>query len=473
MSDFWYEPTPSDDLKELLESGNFAGRKTNYLTYENYYDGEQSTKLTQRQQDYLLTVNGLKYAENICDLIVDKMADKMEVQSFVCTPENPTASIIAEKIVENSMLDARLKTAVSKTIELGDGFLIVDWDKENNKSNIVYNHPNIVNVVYDEEKPDEIIYALKIWKTRSKGLMNPDGATIQRLNLYANDRVEKYYTDGEGGEWSPWIVDGELWPMPWTSDSTPTGEPLGIPVFHLKNNDRGKQFGTSELKKAVVLQNGLNKMWLDLFTVSDTQAYPLRWATGDTSTGAIKSNPGVLLKFSNPETRVGQWDAADMKQIIDVIQFRYRTIAAQTKTPFHELVRATVGNQSGESIKQAEQPLIDKVKDRQPFIGSAIGAAMKMAVKLEMLFGLNTPIISEDLSNIRFDIVWKPAQDRDEEKELSIAEAEKRLGIPMEIILTKLGYEDVESIMQKIDEVEQKRIDDANRQINSGLLPSV
>lgn len=474
MIEYWHEPTPSDNLKKLLEKNNFSLRKGNYTKYENYYDGIQSTKLTARQKDYLEQSTGNDYSENICDIIVNKMSDKIEVQSFVATPENENSTKISEQIIENSSIRSVLKTAITKTIELGDGYLIVDWNEENKQAEIIFNHPKMVNVIYDNENPNEIIFALKTWLSYEKGFLNPNGDEIQRLNLYANDRVEKYYCVGEGGDWEPWITEeGEWWPMPWTVDSKPGSKPLGVPVFHLKNNDRGKQFGTSELKKAIPLQNSLNKLWLDLFTIADAQAYPTRWVIGDSSTGTIKTNPGTLIKFANNDAKTGQWDAADLKQVIDLVQFRYRTIAAQTSTPFNELVRATTGTQSGESIRQAEQPLVEKVKDRQPFLGVSIGAAMKMAVKIQMIFGAETQIPETDLENIRFDVIWTPAQDRDEAKELESAEAKKRLGIPLDIILSELGYENVEEIMQKIDENEQKRFDENNRQINAGLLPTV
>ena len=463
---FWREVQDEQVLRDMadmnLVGGEFVGRTGLYETLRKYYDGEHKSELTSRAKQYLLQVEGVDYAENICDLIVDAMADRLTVKGWAKDTDgkNPELHKSTEDIWLHSNMAETHRTAISRTLELGDGFLVVDYDADAKMPTIHFNHPKMMKVEYEPSNPQKKRYAVKVWKDDAVGPMNPRGEAMLRMNVYFDGWIERYCSiESEGTNWIAWWdEDEEFWPIPWTNTNEPSDNPdeyRGIPVFHLKNKARGNNYGVSEIKKAIPLQNSLNKLWLDLFEVADQQGFQQRWGAGvaKAEANAIIAGAGTFWTSSNPEAKFGQFNAADLNQLVNIIDTRYRTIAGTTSTPIHMLVLAK-GILSGEALKKSEAGLVAKVKDRQPVFGHEFSCAMSMC--LEILVDNGTAITGFKPGETRLVPIWVEAENIDEEERMATAEAKRRVGVPLRKVFEELGYENVDQLMEWVkDELEQ------------------
>lgn len=470
---FWVDPQDDQWLAKAADMNEIGGetvvRTDMYRKYTDYYDGKHLSELTGRAKQYLLNETGVEYSENICDLIVDAMADRLTIDGW--TKEKGKEKVLdkAGEVWRFNNMDHVHKTGISRTLELGDGFFIVDWDEDAKMPAIHFNHPEMVKVEYEPDNPQKKRYAVKVWKDDRAGPVNPQGESLVRMNIYYDNRVERYWTDeNDFKRWHPWFDEGEeFWPVPWTRDNEPDLEGnngRGIAVFHLKNKSRGKGYGVSELRKAIPLQNSLNKLWLDLFEVSDQQGYPQRWATGlgktqvgnsttNHSTGQARTGAGSLLTSTNPETKFGQFQPADLNQLVNIIDTRYRTIAGTTYTPIHMLVLAK-GILSGEALKKSEAGLVAKVKDRHAPLGNEFANIMMMC--LALLQDNGTTIEGFDYKTTHLEPLWCEAENVDELEKIEVAEAKRRVGVPLRKVLEELGYENVDELMDWVkEELEQ------------------
>jgi hypothetical protein len=438
-------------------AGDTTGRTDNYETFRRYYDGEHVSELTGRAKQYLLQETNVDYAENICDLVVDAMADRLTIHGWKKEKGGETVVDKAGEVWRFNNMDEIHKTCISRTLELGDSFMIVDWDAEAKMPEIHFNHPKKVKVEYSPDNPQKKEYAVKIWKDNKVSPVNPSGDDVLRMNVYFENRIERYFTDtNDTLKWSVWFdEDDEYWPIPWTNDNEPDVEGengRGIPVFHLKNKARGNQYGVSELRKAIPLQNSLNKLWLDLFEVADQQGFPQRYATGigkQKSADVVGSGSGSLWTSSDPETKFGQFQAADLNMLVNVIDSRYRTIAGTTYTPIHMLVLAK-GILSGEALKKSEAGLVAKVKDRHPTFGNEFANIMMMCLALLDQNGVKVEGFNYKTTHL--EPIWGDAENVDELEKMEVAEAKRRVGVPLRKVFEEMGYEDVDQLMEWVRE---------------------
>lgn len=462
---FWAEPQSDAFLKAAAEMDRVGdeetGRTDAYRKYSEYYDGKHLSELTARAKQYLLNEANIDYAENVCDLVVDAMADRLTILGFSKEKVSDTVLDKVGEVWRFNNMDEVHKTAISRTLELGDGMLIVDWDAEAKMPEIHFNHPEMVKVEYAPDNPQKKLYAVKVWKDDKVGPVNPGGEELLRMNVYFENRIERYYTDQrDAANWNVWFDEGdEHWPVPWTRDNEPDPDNengRGIAVFHLKNKARGNQYGVSELRKAIPLQNSLNKLWLDLFEVADQQGYPQRYATGlgkNERVGSTSTGAGSILTSANPETKFGQFQQADLNALVNIIDTRYRTIAGTTYTPIHMLVLAK-GILSGEALKKSEAGLVAKVKDRHAPLGNEFSNIMMMC--LALLVDNGVTIQGFDYTKTKVDPLWCEAENVDEAEKMEVAEAKRRVGVPLRKVLQELGYENVDELMEMVkDELEQ------------------
>src|SRR5690606_6192213 len=108
----------------------------------------------------------------------------------------------------------------------------------------------------------------KVWRRR-------DGS--YRLNLYYEDRLEKYVTTqsnlpeppAAAAQWMQHMDEGDLaWPLPYAFGR--------VPVFHFSNNARAGEYGRSELADIIPLQDRLNQTLANLAIAEEFQSFAQR-----------------------------------------------------------------------------------------------------------------------------------------------------------------------------------------------------
>ena len=450
---------PTDIVREsFLEwlATEDADRQARYAVYRDYYDGEHDTQLTARQRAYLQIKTGEEFNSNYCPLVVDALAERLRVTGFDCGEDEALAEQLWEWWLA-SRGDALQRVAHTSAVRDGDTYVLGDWDEEEARPRFrhqaAYDGVEGVKIHYDQETR-EIAYASKRWRAESDA--PGQAGTVRRMNLYYPDRIEKYVSNQDifEGAWVQFTADGEAWPVPWVNAA---GEPLGVPVVHLRNNDQGYDYGQSELKNTVPLQNALNKALIDLMAIADLQGFPVPYMLGDDPSG-LSLAPGSWVYSKHPPTgdesvAVGQLSAADLGSVVAYKDSIVTEIARVSRTPLSYF--QTSGQRPAEgTLKQEEVGLVARAEDRQVGFGNAWEDCMRLAVRLYNTFGDGGLDEEATISTL-----WDDPQTRNEKEHLEALVLKSQLSVPAETLWQEMGY-DVDQIAdmkaQRDEEMEQQ-----------------
>lgn len=430
-------------VRECADLG--SDRIGRYRLYEDYYDGEQHTRLLDRAKLYLQT-SGVRFAENVIELVIDTLADRLNVEGFNVEDNEPASDWLTKTLWPRNRMGEKQGIVHTEVPKLGDGFLIVDYSEASGMPRIRWNHPRLIKPVYDDGDSEQMLYAVKKWATSGKSASNPTGALIIRLNIYFPDRVEKWFSiDKDGQNWAQWYdLDGEAWPTPWTvsgelpGDGAEADDPIGIPVIHFRNKPKGRQFGRSEVRGLIPYQAEINKQVLDLFYVMDAQGWQWPWFSGVTDTDDFRMAVGDVVKLANPDAKAGQLPAADPRPLLEAIQATYQRLAAKSRTPMHDLDNGEPP--SGEARKTAESGLVKKAEDRQETLGNSWSDAARLAWLLATVHGDQDVPAFDELAEI--ETLWDDPQARNEQAETNTKGVQvELLGLSKTTALRELGYD--------------------------------
>lgn len=475
-----------DFLRDASDLGD--SRLQGYAIYRDYYEGKQRALLTDRALVYLQRTHVL-WSENFCEPIVDVLVQGLHVLGFLCedsndddTPEDGAedgasadsktdAEALADMLGDwwqQNQMDAKESTIYDHASVEGDAFVIVDYDQDQQRPRFTIQNPYTMKVVYSDDDPDLMLYAVKVWNTRFLPSTDPeDIATteaipIRRMNLYWPDRVEKWFTteaDGTGGaaaNWHPWMDAGETgWPIMMTGAD---GKSLEC-VVHFRPKARGRQYGRSDLHSVIPQQDGLNKAILDLNGIMDYEGVPSRWATGVQDVSALKVAPGEVWSAPTAEARFGQFDIPDITPLLDAIRAALSRMATRSSTPMH-LLNPTGALPSGESQKVADAPRVAKAVDRQIDHGNSFERMMRLAVRWHNTFApQGAPRFDEGMKVLT---QWDDPQSRNDESEARTAGYWHDLGVSKATLMAKAGFNP--------EEEREKRAEEDAEALDHGML---
>ena len=274
------------------------------------------------------------------------------------------------------------------------------------------------------------------------------------MTLYYPERVEKYMreTSDESG-WQPYQDPGDAgWPIPWQDRA---GLPLGIAAAHFRNPDT-----RSELWDVIPLQDALNKLLIDTLAGADTSGFRLLFAHGFVpttdgkepaadGTNLLALAPGSIISTKAADAGLEVVPPGDLGQLLAVYDRIVLRLATVTRTPISKLTGQV---QAAETLKEEKEPLLAKVRMRQALFGEAWEHVLRVAVGLANAFG------GQMLERTApMDVLWLPAEARDEKAELEALALKQSMGVPEEQLWREMGYTEEEiSKMQASDEVQAR-----------------
>lgn len=428
-------------------------RHTAYGTYREYYDGDHATQLTERMRRFLQVKTGEEFSTNYCPIVVDALVERLTVTGFDAGDQ---AEVFTDWWKKNRM-DAKQGIVHRSAVRDGDTYLMVEWDAGENRPRFVhelaYDGTNGVEMKYSDENGSPL-YACKRWRVES----GPDAGYVTRLNVYYPGRVEKYVSHARDfeGNWQPFQEEGESWPLYLTRDGTEYGEPLGIPIIHFRNADQGYDYGQSELRNVLPLQNGLNKALIDLIAVMDASGFPIHYMLGDDPSG-LDVAPGSWIYSQRPPggeqgVAVGTLEGVDPDKLIRAKDAMAMEIARVTRTPLSYF--QVTGQIAAEgTLKQQESGLVARATNRQVTFGNSWEDAMALARRLWNTYG-SGPELDEEQT---IDALWAPAETRNEKEHIeTVAVKLEKLQISRRRAWQEAGYDDA-TIQQMEEELQQEQ----------------
>lgn len=445
-------------VRECADLG--SERIARYRLYEDYYDGEQHTRLLERARLYL-EASGVRFAENVVELVIDTHADRLKVEGFQVEDNDEASDWLTKTLWPRNRMGEKQGIVHTEVPKLGDGFLIVEFDEDRELPRICWNHPRLIKPVYDDGDAETMLYGVKKWATSARSASNPKGELVTRLNIFFPDRVEKWFSiDKDGENWAPWFdEEGEAWPTPWTESgdlpedlSLDAEDPIGLDVFHFRNKPKGRRFGRSDVRGVIPYQAEINKQVLDLFYVMDAQGWQWPWVSGVSDSDNFTMAIGDVIKLANPEARAGILQAADPRPSMEAIKATYQRLAAKSRTPIHDLDSSEPP--SGESRKTAESGLVKKSEDSQETLGNTYADVMRMAWKLADLHGVEgVPKFDPQAEIVT---IWDDAEARNEQAETNtLAVQVELLAVSRTSAQRRLGYDpEEEAKLRKKEQAE-------------------
>ena len=439
-------------------------RQKNVMLARNYYAGEQKVRLTPRQRQYLGHADGGRFVDNACREVVDAVCDRLMLTGWTCGEDAEAAAYLNDLYEQARRLTVINSDAVTAAVRDGESFLLVTWDTELGLRLIPHerfvdgqaggNGCGIMAHYPDDDPNQAMAYAAKRWTgtvTNERG----QSEARPRLTLYYPERVEKYVreTSDESG-WKPIQDPGDAgWPIPWVDRQ---GLPLGIPVGHFRNAKL-----RTELWDVIPLQDALNKTLVDILAAADTSGFQLLFARGfmPTTDGKDPSSdgsnlltiaPGSIITSRAADAGLEAIPPGDLSQLLATYDRLILRIAHVSRTPIERFTRQV---ESADTKREGKEPLLAKVRLRQALFGEAWEAVLRVALKLGVLYGGATVA-----TDVTVEVMWEPAEVRDEKAELEALKLKGDLGVPQEQLWREMGYteEEIER-MQGSEEVQTRQ----------------
>lgn len=417
---------------------------------------------------------GIEFDPNFCGVVIDAVANRQEILSVTATSgttedeeQSEFATTVLNEIWDENELENYYREWNRNALRDGDAYIVVwpdesyDFNENITAVNITYVDPRLGRMFYDSENPRRKKFFAQMWELTLEGERSPRC----RLNLFYNDRIERYISTQKGGkkasEFAPYFGSGddehEDWVIP-----NPWGE---IPVFHLRTTH---QYGKPEHRNAFALQDGISKLLEMLMVTVEFQGYPQRYAiqeadsygtqhvqedplqeytpanddednfTDNIRLGSLnrtevtnetgsdyEANPGGMQLFKNFK-EVGEFATADPNAFLDPWREFGKAISSTTDTPLYKFQGLGGQVPSGESLKVLEAPLNKKVKDRNRMFGLTWKKALEFSLRL---VGVDAKV----------NITWENPETTDLLDVWELAKLKMELGVPREFALMQAG----------------------------------
>jgi hypothetical protein len=451
----------------------------------DYADGKQQDYLTDGMRKLLVGTDGAgnpntapEVVINVCEPILDAEADRLQVKGFTVTVADnealsETLTERAWSIWKKSRMDEGQMSVHYCACRDADSYLITWFDPTENEqeSRLTFNRQYDgetagVDMLYTDDDPTMPIAAVKIWTVERPVVGNSKTGRTQRKNVYYHNRVEKYINTSATGsfasaKWRP-LADGdpgwddELQPaqltdvygntytamVMWlTTDGTPDGDALGLPVFHFRHQARGEALGRSTLAPIVPgVQDAINMSGLSLLAAEQLSGFKVTFATKfDPKESEIKIAPGGIV-YNLEDGTFGQLGETNLIQLQDTLNTWIKIAATLTKTPL------TFFNQTGQmpaegTLRQQEISLVAKTRTNQTAFGNAYEDAIRYAFKLEAVHGNDLGVDLATVDDLEIVCEWESAVLRNERDDTELALMRlTQHAIPLAQAQREMGY---------------------------------
>lgn len=387
--------------------------------FVDYYDGNHKLAFASSKFETAFGQTLKRMRDNLCPIVVDAIADRMEVINFAGDGEKETdVSKQAWALWQREQMELVSNETHIEALKTGCAYVIV-WEDDENKAKFYLQDSRNVCVI-EHEETGVAIFAAKQWE-KDKFI---------RLTLYYPDRIEKYISEkkrivGRDFKANSFIeinIEGE---------DFVTENPYGvIPVFAFETNPT--------LLNAIPIQDALNKTVCDKLVAMEFAAFRQRWATGlepptDELTGVptlpFKAGVDRLWFTNDKDTQFGEFGAADLEQFLKVADAYRLEMARVSGTPLHFFSINTSDAISGEALKTLESRFTKKAKRLCLNFGGVWSKAMKLALAIE-----------GESSSDNLTVQWDSPEQRSEKEFYETLGLKAELGIPEEVLWEEAGY---------------------------------
>lgn len=431
-----------------------SSRALELQRFDDYYTGAQGKRFIRTDHRELFAKFFERYCENFCGVVVDAVAERLEVQGFRfprpgADGETPAVSGEARdteeadedawRIWQDNQLDAWSQIAHTEMFVKGIVYVLVSpFEAEfvGERSPRITVEDACQTIVEIRPGTGERVVGMKRWVD--------EVADTYFATLYYPDRIEKWQADGrhtvnsigaryqlgERINWKRREVPGEAWPLPHS---------LGVvPLVPLVNRPRLNGQGQSELEQVIPIQDAINTISLNELVASDAAAFPQKWATGiEIPTGKDgkplepwKPDVERILSTAVPDAKFGSFAIAELANWGESVDRKVKRIASITRTPYHYFLDHGGQPPSGDSIKSSETGLVRKSGKAQLHTGEGWEEVERLAFKARG---------DERAEILDSETIWAPIETMSESEHVDALVKMKSLRVADEILWERWG----------------------------------
>lgn len=416
--------------------------------YQQYYDGEHRRAFGTEKWESAFGQVFREFRDNLCPAVVDSKSDRLVVSGFTTNPDSANDKV--RDIWQVNRMDRRSGEVHTSALRDGDAFVIV-WPGKDGQPVFYPQRAERMCARWSEDQPGLLELAAKIWPVEQY-----EERSKWRLNLYYPDRIERYITTQSLEGASPDVSDkAESWVLYEDEAGNPPiqqNEYGVVPVFVWANNAATGEYGRSELRDVIPVQDALNKTVADSLVAGEFAAMPQRWATGlevplgpdgEPTQPPFEAGIDRIWANANANGRFGQFDPANMQQFVTTADGYRAEVARVSRTPLHYLLLSGEFP-SGEALRAAESPLMAVVHDRQQGYGNTWEDAIAFALRIA---GITVAAVST---------TWADTTSVSEKEKMEALTSKKDLGVPEQQLWKEMGY-DEDQITEFEDEAQTRR----------------
>ena len=414
-------------------------RAPDYDLFRDYEEGRHkhpyATPKFQKKFGWILEQARL----NACYTVRSNFTDLVQIQAW-----SGAGADAANRLAETTDLDMVIDLTVNESFRCGDGYILV-WPGKDGQRRPWYHRADQVGFTLDPEDPSTFEVVWKIWVDR-------DG--YGRVNLYFDDRLERWVTTGKARQdpkqavswdgftqdtaWAPFNTDGEK-----EVQSHDFGQ---VPWIHIPFDPQTQGgHGRSILRDVVPLQDGLNHAVHAILVNTEKYADAVRAlmnhqpvATIDPTTGRqheekleVDETRNSIIGFRSDGPLV-QLDPPDSKNILDVKRDWMTDIAITAGIPISDIAPDLGNIPSGVSLRVLATRRTNTVRAYTKANTGRLSTLMAL---------LGVPDAVPE---------WVEAAPMDDTERLANAQLRLDMGYPLAEVLPDLG-EDADDIVRILE----------------------
>lgn len=300
---------------------------------------------------------------NWCRTVVDTKADRQQVRALIL-PGEETADPLLRSIWDASNLSAHFRMFNQDRMIYGRAFLSVGANESNRELPFVrVESPREMSAIVDVRR-EEMVAAARFYGT-VEGVMGPTNVT-----LYLPNETVWVERSRVSGRWAE--VDRDV-------------HNLGrVPVvMHLNRRLSGAWAGESEMTDIMPITDSAARSLTNMQFAQDSHGAPRMWMSG-VARGDFTKEDGSLVPqieayfnaitmLKDPQARVGQLEAADLKNFETAMQVYGRQASVVTGFPARYFGLTSVNPPSEGSIVADESTLIRSCEADNEQTGMTLG----------------------------------------------------------------------------------------------------
>lgn len=331
-----------------------------------YYDGTR--RLEQLGMAVPPSLRRFETTLNWPRVVVDTIENRQDVRALL----RPGSDVADEGLMDlwrENNLDSELSLLNKDLLIYGRAFMCVGANADNPKSPLItVESPREITVSVDR-RTRRIKNALRLYNVENGVPLN---ATLYRENY-------TLWLEFKSGAW----VQADR-------DDHNMGR---VPVVMFLNRRRtGEWRGTSEMADIIPLTDAAARSLTNLQLAQETLAVPQRYALGVSKGDFVDEtgNPlpvweayyGKLMSSVNPEAKLGQLDAANLKNFHDTVNHYGQLASSVTGFPGKYFGQFTSNPAAEGAIRADESQMVKAIERKNANVGNALGWVFGIAERI-------------------------------------------------------------------------------------------